>query len=99
MSYSVFFFFNATATTANYTYCHTLSLHDALPICLGGEAPAALHRLRHRLELVHLDLGQLEQCVGRASDVLELVREVHARDLARAFATRGPIGQIGRAHV
>src|SRR3546814_8429243 len=28
-----FFFFNATATTEIYTYCHTLSLHDALPIC------------------------------------------------------------------
>src|SRR3546814_19559632 len=28
----VFFFFNETATTAIYTYGHTLSLHDALPI-------------------------------------------------------------------
>src|SRR3546814_18598265 len=26
------FFFNVTATTEIYTYCHTLSLHDALPI-------------------------------------------------------------------
>src|SRR3546814_15399330 len=25
------FFFNETATTENYTYGHTLSLHDALP--------------------------------------------------------------------
>src|SRR3546814_10621144 len=30
-----FFFFNDTATTAIYTYCHTLALHDALPI-VGG---------------------------------------------------------------
>src|SRR3546814_15960305 len=29
----MFFFFNDTATTEIYTYCHTLSLHDALPIC------------------------------------------------------------------
>src|SRR3546814_12820449 len=29
----LFFFFNDTATTEIYTYCHTLSLHDALPIC------------------------------------------------------------------
>src|SRR3546814_11763035 len=29
-----YFFFNDTATTEIYTYCHTLSLHDALPICL-----------------------------------------------------------------
>src|SRR3546814_7363953 len=26
------FFFNATASTEIYTYCHTLSRHDALPI-------------------------------------------------------------------
>src|SRR3546814_2904115 len=28
----MFFFFNDPATTEIYTYCHTLSLHDALPI-------------------------------------------------------------------
>src|SRR3546814_631799 len=27
---------NVTATTEIYTYCHTLSLHDALPICGAG---------------------------------------------------------------
>src|SRR3546814_14929956 len=32
-SFSVFF--NDTATTEIYTYFHTLSLHDALPICRG----------------------------------------------------------------
>src|SRR3546814_16549733 len=31
-SCSRFFCFNDTATTEIYTYCHTLSLHDALPI-------------------------------------------------------------------
>src|SRR3546814_12311362 len=30
--FTVFFVFNDTATTEIYTYCHTLSLHDALPI-------------------------------------------------------------------
>src|SRR3546814_12293378 len=29
------FFFNDTATTEIYTYSHTLSLHDALPISIG----------------------------------------------------------------
>src|SRR3546814_3730247 len=29
----LFVFFNETATTEIYTYGHTLSLHDALPIC------------------------------------------------------------------
>src|SRR3546814_7782457 len=32
MCYVYFFFFNDTATTEIYTYLHTLSLHDALPI-------------------------------------------------------------------
>src|SRR3546814_12271361 len=32
MSVVIFFFFNDTATTEIYTSCHTLSLHDALPI-------------------------------------------------------------------
>src|SRR3546814_11825759 len=49
----VFFFFNVTATTEIYTYLHTLSLHDALPILcdynfmmmkyLDGEAAIALN--------------------------------------------------------
>src|SRR3546814_16831237 len=30
--YLVVYLFNDTATTESYTYCHTLSLHDALPI-------------------------------------------------------------------
>src|SRR3546814_15848209 len=31
----VFFFLSDTASTEIYTYCHTLSLHDALPIYRG----------------------------------------------------------------
>src|SRR3546814_16597617 len=53
----VFFFFNDTATTEIYTYGHTLSLHDALPIFLHaqfgvtipGALPAAGVRLVDRL--------------------------------------------------
>src|SRR3546814_17306842 len=37
--YMCFFFFNYTATTEIYTYGHTLSLHDALPICFQAFAP------------------------------------------------------------
>src|SRR3546814_12418284 len=35
------FFFNDAATTEIYTYLHTLSLHDALPICVdcGQQGP------------------------------------------------------------
>src|SRR3546814_18591110 len=39
----IIFFFNDTATTEIYTYCHTLSLHDALPIY--PEAVDGQHRL------------------------------------------------------
>src|SRR3546814_19971440 len=35
------FFFNDTATTEIYTYLHTLSLHDALPISGPGAGAAA----------------------------------------------------------
>src|SRR3546814_1147096 len=38
------FFFNDTATTEIYTYCHTLSLHDALPI-LSTDGPTLTERL------------------------------------------------------
>src|SRR3546814_9803196 len=42
------FFFNDTATTEIYTYLHTLSLHDALPIC---RMAAQVDGLRGRQQL------------------------------------------------
>src|SRR3546814_15292068 len=49
----VVFFFNAPPTTEIYTYCHTLSLHAALPIgsfrrapCRPGRAPVRLSAFR-----------------------------------------------------
>src|SRR3546814_11551898 len=47
MLYVFFFFFNYTATTEIYTYRHTLSLHDALPISAGRSAPEARTGRRH----------------------------------------------------
>src|SRR3546814_6015528 len=44
----LFCFFNDTAPTEFYTYLHTLSLHDALPICtirIGGTSRASLPML------------------------------------------------------
>src|SRR3546814_18105960 len=38
-----FFFFNDTATTEIYTYLHTLSLHDALPISGGHHVDGHQH--------------------------------------------------------
>src|SRR5918996_3294480 len=63
---------------------------------LGGEPPSPLHRRGHGRELLHPDLGQLEKRVGRAADVLELVREVHAGDLARALAAGRAVGRVDR---
>src|SRR2546421_9079711 len=53
---------------------------------LGREPTAALHRLRDWPDLVLLQPGELQQRVRGALDVLDLVREVHASDLARAVA-------------
>src|SRR3546814_11674871 len=43
----VVFFFNDTATTEIYTYVHTLSLHDALPIYRGHVDDRAAAVLQH----------------------------------------------------
>src|SRR3546814_4080898 len=41
------FFFNDTATTEIYTYGHTLSLHDALPILRARSARRRDRQIRH----------------------------------------------------
>src|SRR2546429_9551304 len=68
--FSVFFFFNDTATTEIYT----LSLHDALPIC----GVALLHLL-----VAQVGPGQLDAARQRAlRDLLELGRsEEHTSEL------------------
>src|SRR3546814_13007393 len=48
----VFFFFNDTATTEIYTYCHTLSLHDALPISPAPPIPAPRQIVRQSASLI-----------------------------------------------
>src|SRR3546814_2856932 len=47
---AVFFFCNDTATTEIYTYCHTLSLHDALPI--SSDQYDVMTRMAHDLGIV-----------------------------------------------
>src|SRR3546814_12229556 len=42
----MFVFFNDTATTEIYTYSHTRSLHDALPISVAGVTPKIYARLK-----------------------------------------------------
>src|SRR3546814_14220154 len=58
-----FFFFNDTATTEIYTYGHTLSLHDALPIFL----LAVIAQLqRQRLAGAIARLGQQRPGAGQS---------------------------------
>src|SRR6266540_1305502 len=54
---------------------------------LRGQTPALLHRLRDRPDFLLRQPREVEECVGRALDVLHLVREVHAGDLARAVTS------------
>src|SRR3546814_16601675 len=65
----VVFFFNDTATTEIYTYVHTLSLHDALPICIHMRrvalCPIAHQLLRH----AQADTQRWRQC-ARAHPLL-----------------------------
>src|SRR3546814_6786828 len=73
------FFFNDTATTELYTYCHTLSLHDALPISLADD------RVEHRpgplqdLGLLH-DLPHQQLVIGPHQQVLVVVDADRALD-------------------
>src|SRR5260370_18838556 len=61
---------------------------------LRGEPPALLHRVRNRTDLALFDAGEIEERVRGALDVLHLVREIHARDLARAVAPRVAVGLV-----
>src|SRR3546814_15451008 len=49
--YIVFFFFNDTATTEIYTYRHTLSLHDALPILTNDHYFLQLFQVRFHFDI------------------------------------------------
>src|SRR3546814_5755092 len=54
------FFFNDTATTEIYTYGHTLSLHDALPISAWLQREMARSRKQKRtVKQLHADLVSL----------------------------------------
>src|SRR3546814_15680720 len=50
-----FFCFNDTATTQIYTYLHTLSLHDALPIYFPPTLAALVGYAQHRPNLGNVE--------------------------------------------
>src|SRR3546814_7846702 len=77
----VCFFFNDTATTDIYTYLHTLSLHDALPIYaeqlgIGGDRLAQRHAARDDLAREgSIDRDAIERAAAAASGRHLLLRE------------------------
>src|SRR5206468_8974963 len=81
-SISLFFFFNDTATTEIYT----LSLHDALPICLRGEVFGPAQQLHGATYIVDvefrgpsLDASGIVVDIGRAAHALR--SEEHTSEL------------------
>src|SRR3546814_1524963 len=79
------FFFNDTATTEIYTYCHTLSLHDALPISLDpiyfsfeGSEALFLKHLRQKQAGVAVDQGVEIRSEEHTSELQSLMRISYA---------------------
>src|SRR3546814_6910931 len=82
----LFFFFNDTSTTEIYTYLHTLSLHDALPICHGRGSTfvhpssdefrnEARNALRSRLEMakrLHADEVRSEEHTSELQSLMRI---------------------------
>src|SRR3546814_8224691 len=77
----LFFFFNDTATTEIYTYRHTLSLHDALPIYLLAAECSPLSSISvrdHVCPLAHSDAHRAEQSLKHGAGFGQrLAKAVH----------------------
>src|SRR3546814_11897419 len=78
------FFFNSPATTEIYTYLHTLSRHDALPICQPGTRLRQRRRKGARIDR--------EQQIALVDD--RAVAEMHAGDRPRDART--PLDRLRR---
>src|SRR3546814_19768349 len=82
MYFSVFcFFFNDTSTTEIFTYLHTLSLHDALPICHIGKHYICLSA-QHFLDLLVCTLVQKIELHDRTAGKLGHVAHINTDDTA-----------------
>src|SRR3546814_18201572 len=96
---SPFVFFYDSATTEIYTYVHTLSLHDSLPIFESMKAEAAIARLAQvRLpQLPHGEMKWDKVSAGKLSAYCRTVRSFFD-DAALATAHFHCL-EIGRANV
>src|SRR3546814_15475264 len=88
----MFFFFNVTATTEIDTYGHTLSLHDALPICQMGDAGilftadgAEIHvtDTQKKLGELHVHVGKVTSGGVKLGDAVEMRVEGNRRAALR----------------
>src|SRR3546814_15834904 len=97
------FFFNASAATESYTYCHTLSLQR--PSSDLHRAPGGIERGAHRIDLRVREAG----VVDRDRRIIEPQRLGDETDRCPlglagflgigAVVDDSPIAKIGRAHV
>src|SRR3546814_15266042 len=86
LSLSRCFFFSDTPTTELYTYCHTLSLHDALPTSVGRvlhdplAAPDLLELQQHQRAERHRDQlrGRFIRSEEHTSELQSLMRISYA---------------------
>src|SRR3546814_5392074 len=74
------FFFNDTTTTEIYTYLHTLSLHDALPICQSGVAVEYHQRRLDRIDFAMTRIVGFDAVDDRRRAVAALDRQRRAVD-------------------
>src|SRR3546814_11094126 len=84
-----FFFFNDTSTTESYTYCHTLPLHDALPISERKANPAytacsrQIAALRTEIDAIRAtsaDKAEVRALLGRIKAVQKERRKIPSVD-------------------
>src|SRR3546814_19855042 len=92
------FFFNDTATTEIYTYGHTLSLHDALPI-LGVQVkrtgPRYVNDLNRPFTLGGTIIGGV--AVSGGAQVMDAKAPAYTLVDLDARLSLAPLGKIGRA--
>src|SRR5262249_61323217 len=74
---SILFFFNAPATTEIYT----LSLHDALPICLSSVRAAGSRKSTKAAAMSSMDFRQLRAPSTLAENMLLIRSEEHTSEL------------------
>src|SRR3546814_17562914 len=100
--FSCYFFFNDTAPTDIYTVCHTLALHDALPIStITQYMKCGMYRMDWTTRLI-LSPSRLLRTSAKAmgtGNTNTIWTRLMTRVLTRALTKYLSPVKIGRAHV